>query len=264
MFVPTSKIISGHKIIPAFGFSTAEMAKAIVETCENENFPAILQTSEKDVKFLSPEIASSTAWALGQKTKIDVALQLDHATDIELIQTCIKLGYGSVMLGFDELNFDENVKKVLEVKEAIKSNMPCWSCPSICDSRQEIIFEGGLSQFDRAQEFIEKTDIDVLAPIINNKIDLDSLEKIINEISTPVALHGCTGQSDNEIRRAVQLGVKKFNWSTCLRKAWVEGLRKSLSDKTKLEELRPSTLLERSVKNVKEVVEAKIKIIKKQ
>lgn len=262
MYVPTSKIISSHKIIPAFGFSTAEMAKAIVETCEEENSPVILQTSQSDAKFLSPEIASSIVWALGQKVKVDVALQLDHAVDLELIKKCVEVGYGSIMLGFDELDFEKNVEEVCKIKEMIQEAVPCAGCQAGCDRRQEILIEAGLAQFDRAKEFVEKTGVDVLAPVVDNKINLSELEKIMKKVSVPIALHGVSNKPDEEVKQAIKLGVKKINWSTCLREAWVEGLRESLSDEAKLEKPRPSELLEKSVENVKKVVKGKVGIIK--
>lgn len=250
MFITTKQILTQNKTVPAFNFSTAEVARAIVEVCDEQGQDVILQTSMSEAKFLGLEVAVGIAKALGQKSKISVSLHLDHGDDLEVIRMARDAGYSSFLAGGSKigLGFEESIEFVNQVKKV---------------AGDEIIVEAGLTEFDRAAEFVEKTKPDLLAPFkIVNSEDVSEIDKVLlvsQLISVPLVLHDGSSKSDEEIKEAIALGVVKINFNTCLREAWTKGLRQTLSASPN--EIKPYNVLRESVEVVKRVVEEKIKIL---
>lgn len=75
----------------------------------------------------------------------------------------------------------------------------------------------------------------------------------------PLVLHGCSKKTDEEIKEAVKLGIRKVNFNTELRFSWLEAIRKKLSSDEDL--VKPYDLLALSEESVKSVVINKLKIL---
>jgi len=60
-------------------------------------------------------------------------------------------------------------------------------------------------------------------------IDFGRLSAIHKNVSVPLVLHGGSGVPDDEIRKAIQLGVRIINLDTSLRLQYLAGLSKSLT-----------------------------------
>ena len=76
---------------------------------------------------------------------------------------------------------------------------------------------------DVAEKFIAATGIDCLAVAIGNahgnypvlpELRFDVLEEIRGRVDIPLVLHGGTGISDEQFRRAIGLGIRKINIAT--------------------------------------------------
>lgn len=258
MFTTTKQILSENKIVPAFNFSTVEVARAIVETCGKLGQDVILQTSMSEAEFLGLEVAVGIVRALGQKSKISVSLHLDHAKDLEIIKEAVAAGYSSFLADGSGLGFEESIEFVKGAK-GIKGV-------------KDIVVEASLTEFERAAEFVEKTKPDLLAPfsIVASGVtpkgvttedvsEIDKVRLVRNFVKTPLVLHDGSSKSDEEIKEAIASGVVKINWNTCLREAWSESLRRTLSSQP--DEVKPYNILRSSVEAVKRVVEEKIKLL---
>jgi ketose-bisphosphate aldolase len=97
--------------------------------------------------------------------------------------------------------------------------------------------EAALCDPNQAQEFVERTGIDLFAPAIgtahgvyktkNPKLDFDRLERVFRIINgtsprIPLVIHGGTGLQDDVVRRLVALGGAKFNVSTELKHTLID------------------------------------------
>ncbi|MEG0911774.1 MAG: class II fructose-bisphosphate aldolase, partial [Ruthenibacterium sp.] len=74
-----------------------------------------------------------------------------------------------------------------------------------------------------AKRFAEETQVDALAIAFGTvhgvykgtpKLDLPRLEKIKSMVSIPLVMHGGSGVSDDEFRKAVKSGINKVNFFT--------------------------------------------------
>jgi fructose-bisphosphate aldolase class II len=144
---------------------------------------------------------------------------------------------------------------------------------------------------DEAAVFVKKTGCDTLAVAIGTshgaykfkaepKLDLERLKQIREKVSIPLVLHGASsvlpeyveicnkfggkiegsqGVPEDQIRKAVKIGVQKVNIDTDLRLALTAGIRKKLSEEPA--NFDPRKYLGPARELVREVVMRKIKLL---
>jgi fructose-bisphosphate aldolase class II len=83
--------------VGAFNIVNYLTAKAAVEAAEELGQPIILQTSVKTVKAFGIEEMMSYLKPIAEQAKVEVAVHLDHSTDVEFTKACIDGGWSSVM-----------------------------------------------------------------------------------------------------------------------------------------------------------------------
>lgn len=88
-----------------------------------------------------------------------------------------------------------------------------------------------------AEAFVAATRCDCLAVSVGNvhgryaappRLDWERLDAIRESVDVPLSLHGASGLSDDDIRRAIALGVCKVNVNTELRQRYVQQLELGL------------------------------------
>jgi fructose/tagatose bisphosphate aldolase len=62
------------------------------------------------------------------------------------------------------------------------------------------------------------------------KLDFTRLEAIVSATNVPLVLHGASGLSASALQKGVALGVRKVNFSTELRVAWLTAMRRQLEN----------------------------------
>ena len=80
--------------------------------------------------------------------------------------------------------------------------------------------------------------------------------------NTFLVLHGGSGTPEEDIKRAIKLGVVKVNINTELRIAYKEGLEKAIKEHP--DEIKPYKILAPSVEAMKKIVEKKIRLFGSQ
>ncbi len=94
--------------------------------------------------------------------------------------------------------------------------------------------------FEETLEFIEKSNIDAVAPAIGTahgvykgvpKLNFELVERLGKEIDTPIVIHGGSDLSAENFIKLIQLGGRKINISTVVKNAYLDEIKKlSLSD----------------------------------
>jgi ketose-bisphosphate aldolase len=131
----------------------------------------------------------------------------------------------------------------------------------------ETVYEEALAEYAytdpaQAKDFVERTGCDSLAVAIGNvhgvytsepKLAFDVLQKVHEEVDVPLVLHGASGIGDEDIKKAISLGIAKINIHTELCQAAMEAINKHKDE--------PFLALEREVRQaVKERAMYKIKL----
>lgn len=260
--------------IGAFNTSDLSITKAIIEAAEKLHSPVIIETSESEVAFLTPEVAFAEVKTLAESVKVPVVLHLDHGKSFETIKAAIDAGYTSVHIDGSALPDKVNValtKKVVDYahqrKITVEGEIGHVAGSSEAHRSEIEILAGSLTDPFEAAKFVDATGVDVLAVAIGNihgiydhppKLDLARLEKIGEKVKKYFSLHGGSGIPKNQVREAIKRGVVKVNVNTELRLAFHEGLLHEFEIHP--DEVIPYKYLPAGTEAVKKVVEQKIRL----
>jgi len=259
--------------VGAFNTSTLEATKAIIQAAAERKADIIIATSESEFNFLDPNIIYDQVNDLVKEFGVTAALHLDHGKSFDIVQKAIEAKYTSVHIDGSALPYEENLaltKKVVALAHSkgvsVEGELGHVSGGSEKHDEAISIDEKNLTDPDQAAEFVKETGIDSLAISIGNihgvyatapQLDFERLEKIA-EIGIPIVLHGGSGIPEDQIRKAISLGVAKVNVNTELRMAYAGALREELAENP--DEVVPYKILPEVIEDIEEVVKKKIKL----
>ena len=244
--------------IGQFNFSTLEQLKAIFAAAQKMKSPVILGTSESESSYLGMKEVIALTEILNLKYKIPFSLNLDHGKDLKLIKKAIDFGYSAVHFDGSDLPLEKNIKYAKKIVECARKK------DVFVESEMEEIGGGKLTSCEKAGYFLKETGADSLAVTIGNvhgigrKVNLDFklLKEIREKTETFLVLHGGSGISATQIKKAVKFGIVKININTELRILWKNTLALCLKGK----ELKPYKILPEVQKRIQKKVEEKIKL----
>lgn len=229
--------------VGAFNVENMEMMQAVVAAAEAESAPLMLQTTPSTLRYAGPAVFAAMAQAIAGGVRVPVAIHLDHGDSFELCRQAAWDGYTSVMIDGSRLPLEENIALVRRVVQmagdvprqpAVEAELGrLGGKEDSLEVKEDVYTDPG-----EASRFAEETGIDSLAVAIGTahgfykgapKLDFERLAQLRDAVSVPLVLHGSSGVPDEDVRRAVSLGVCKVNFATELRAAYTEAARQSLS-----------------------------------
>lgn len=213
--------------VGAFNVFSIEHAEAHVTGAEQVGAPVVLQISENAVKYhgaLEP-IALATL-SIARSAAVPVVVHLDHATDDNLVDQAIALGFGSVMYDASRLDYEANVRATASVvARCHAAGIDVEAELGEVGGKDGVHAPGARTDPADAVRFVEATGVDALAVAVGSshamttrtaKLDLDLISALRNAVGVPLVLHGSSGVPDAEIVRAVAAGITKVNIATHL------------------------------------------------
>ncbi|WP_205699910.1 class II fructose-1,6-bisphosphate aldolase [Cohnella luojiensis] len=225
--------------VGAFNVHTLEMLQAVVEAAEETKSPLIIQSTVGTVKHLGADYIAAAATVASNRSSVPIALHLDHCSDFGIIMQCIRAGYTSVMIDASHDPFDKNVaatRKVVEAAAAVGVNVEA-ELGRVGGVEDDIVVDERdalLADPDECAKFVELTGVHTLAPAIGTahgiykgdpNIDFDRIGRIASKVSIPLVLHGGSGIPENQVRKAVSLGMSKMNVATELRIVFSDAIK---------------------------------------
>ena len=275
-FVPASVLLkeaqTGGYALGAFNCSNMEIMQAIVQAAQAEKAPVILQVSQGAIRYAGLDYLAGMARVAVKKTTVPIAFHLDHGTDIELVEECIKAGFSSVMFDGSKLPLEQNIAFTRRVVEASRRSGVSVEAElgkiggtedDISVGEREALF----TDPEEARYFVEQTGVDSLAVAIGTahglyhgepRLDFERLAKIHALIPVPIVLHGSSGVPEAALREAIKQGVRKINIDTDIRLAFVDAIRQILAAKPN--EIDPRNILGPAREAVREVIRKKIRL----
>src|SRR5438034_11481520 len=112
-----AKALKRKYALGAFNVNNMELLQAIVEACEEDKAPVMLQISKGARQYANAVYLKKLVEAAVSLSNIPIAVHLDHGDSFELCKECIDEGFTSVMIDGSHLPFKENValcKRVVE------------------------------------------------------------------------------------------------------------------------------------------------------
>lgn len=230
---------AGGYCVGAFNVHTLEMLQAVVEAAAETDSPLIIQSTVGTVKHLGPDYIAAAATVAANANRIPIALHLDHCTEFDLIVRCIRAGYTSVMIDASHDPFEENVRqtrRVVEVAAPVGVNVEA-ELGRVGGVEDDIVVadnEALMADPEECARFVELTGVPTLAPAIGTahgiykgepKIDFERIGRIAQQVEVPLVLHGGSGIPEEQVRRAVSLGMAKMNVATELRIVFSDAIK---------------------------------------
>jgi fructose-bisphosphate aldolase class II len=112
-----AKALKGKYALGAFNVNNMELLQAIVEACEEEKAPVMLQISKGARQYANPVYLKKLIEAAISLTNIPIAVHLDHGDSFDLCKECIDEGFTSVMIDASHEPFEKNVETCRRVVE---------------------------------------------------------------------------------------------------------------------------------------------------
>ncbi len=261
--------------VPQFNFSTIEQLKGIFESAKETKSPIILGTSEGESQFFGLEEAVSLVKIYNRKYGVQAFLNLDHGKKFDWLKNAIDLGYSAVHFDGSLLPLTENIEETKRVVEyghrrgvLVEGELGHVTGESAFHEGTAVIEEKNLTDPRNVAEFVKKTGIDSLAASIGNihgiyqakpGLDFKRLEEIRKITDVFLVLHGGSKVVDNEIAKAISLGIAKINFNSELRLVWKQSLLKAFQDNPN--EIKPYKILNETQKALQKKVEEKIGLL---
>ncbi|MCR4653672.1 MAG: class II fructose-1,6-bisphosphate aldolase [Eubacterium sp.] len=233
------KAQAGHYAVGQFNINNLEWTKAVLLTAQELNSPVILGVSMGAGKYMTGyKTVAAMVKAMDESLGITVpvALHLDHG-EYDACYDCIKAGFTSIMFDGSHLPFEENFAKTTElVAVAHKLGLSIEAeVGSIGGEEDGVVGAGECADPDECKK-IADLGVDFLAAGIGNihgvypdnwaGLSFDTLAAIKDKTGDmPLVLHGGTGIPDDQIAKAISLGVSKINVNTECQLVFAEATR---------------------------------------
>ena len=234
-----NKARDGKYAVGQFNINNLEWTKAVLLTAQKLNSPVILGVSEGAGKYMTGfKTVAAMVKAMDESLGITVpvALHLDHGT-YDGCYKCIKAGFTSIMFDGSHFPIDENVAKTTElVNVAHALGLSIEAEVGAIGGEEDGVIGKGECADPQECKMIADLGVDFLAAGIGNihgvypanweglSFDtLDAINKTVGDM--PLVLHGGTGIPDDQIKKAISLGVAKINVNTECQLVFAEATR---------------------------------------
>lgn len=286
------KAYEGGYAIGAFNISNLEQVQGVLKAAKAKNSSVMLQASSSAIKYTGPKTLVNMVETASNELGLDVALHLDHGSNLDAVKMCIDAGFTSVMIDGSHHEYEENVRITKEVVDyAHERGVVVEAELGVLAGIEDDVVAAHhvYTDPDQAVDFVERTGVDSLAIAIGTshgafkfkgeaKLRFDILEEIQNKLpGFPIVLHGASsvdpevietcnkyggniagakGIPIDMLRKATSMAVCKINMDTDLRLAMTAAVRKFLVENPK--EFDPRKYIGAGRDAIQSVVEDKI------
>jgi len=234
--------------VPSFCVWSAETMTAVLRTAREMRAPVILMNGPCEFKPLPPPVLFRVAQSVAVDFDVKAAFLLDHGDAVSQAAQCIDAGYTSVMLDFSTRPYAENAAALREVVALARSRGvtvegEIGHVGRVDESGVEGSGDSTLTDPADAVAYVNETGVDALAVSIGNahgqytrlpRFDFARLEAIRQAVNVPLVLHGGSGTPDDDLQRAISLGIVKINVATDVVTAMRESLQQQWDQKRNL------------------------------
>ncbi|GAU16294.1 hypothetical protein TSUD_299260 [Trifolium subterraneum] len=177
-----------------------------------------------------------------ERASVPITVHFDHGTSKQDLVEALELGFSSVMVDGSHLSFDENAAytKFISLLAHSKDMLVEAELGRLSGTEDDLTveeYEAKLTDVNTAEKFIDETGIDALAVCIGNvhgkypasgpnlRLDLlKELHVLSQKKGVFLVLHGASGLGEEFVKECINLGVRKFNVNTEVRKAYMDSI----------------------------------------
>lgn len=274
------------KAVAHFNISNLDQARAICDVAQELNQPVIIGVSEGEREYIGVKMVRKVVDELNEEYEIPVFLNADHTYSLAKVMEAVEAGYDSVIVDGAKLPYEENVALVRECVEAVRAYEEktgkrvlveaelgyIGQSSSLNQALPEGVTEASMTTVEQAKDFVIRTGIDMFAPAIGNvhgmlidapepKLHIDRLKEISQAVDLPLVLHGASGNTDEEVKAAIDNGIAIVHINTEIRKAFRDGEMRFLEEHPN--EIAPYKFGKEGQEEMKKVVRSKMELYMK-
>lgn len=179
-----------------------------------------------------------------RQIKVPACSIFNESPKLDEVLDAIDMGYKMVMFTDERLSFEKQVEKVsIVVKKAHKKNVAVEgelaSLPGIGSELTELPDDLKFTTPESAINFINQTNVDSLALNIGQahmhgkreiRLKLDALVEIKKKVKIPLVLHGGSYINPDDIKNAIEIGIRKINVGSILKKVYFQKIKETVKN----------------------------------
>jgi tagatose 1,6-diphosphate aldolase GatY/KbaY len=240
----TSALQQGSAV-PAFTCYDFTTALAVVGAAEDAGKGVILLVAPKTAATPNGVRLIAALRGLADSASVPVSVQLDHATDLDVMAAAVAAGADAVLADGSSLPYEDNIALVRAARALLGPAVVLEAELGGLAGDEDRAFEPGqagvevtgLTDSAQVEDFVLRSGAELLAVAVGNvhgrykgepQLRWDVLQDIAVRTRLPLVLHGASGIPPEELVKAAAMNVGKVNFNTELRTGVLATLQEQL------------------------------------
>lgn len=237
--------------VPHFNVGDFEQFRAVAEAAARLHAPIMIGTSEGERDFLGLPQSVALVKAFRDQLRLPLFLNADHTRSVRAAKAAIDVGYDSVHIDLSREDWNKNLKGTLAVVRYARKKNPIVSVEGelgylVTESskvykKKILVDPATFTKPKEAVRFVRATGVDRFAPAVGNlhgiaanrpQLDFALIKKLraLLPLKVALVLHGGSGISPTDFKKAIKLGINNIHISTELRLVYAKAERQSLRE----------------------------------
>jgi fructose-bisphosphate aldolase class II len=264
-----------------FNIADLVLLKAVFASAQELSVPLMVGVSEGEREFMGVQQVAGLVRTLRDEFDYPIFLNADHTHSLAKALDAARAGFDAIVFDASVLPFEQNVQQTIKAVEAIKAINPSilvegeigdiGTGSQIHEAAPDLV--KGLTSPEEAKQFVESTQVDILAPAVGNMhgmlksmvegqtskhLDIERIAQIKSAARVPLTLHGGSGTADEDLQKAIAAGINIVHINTELRFAWRHSLEEALAREP--DEVVPYKILAFPLEAVKQIARSRLRL----
>lgn len=263
----------------SFNTPNLESLRAVIEAAEELQLPVIVQFAQCHEPWTALELIGPAMVHAARKASVPVCVHLDHGETLPYLKKALDIGFTAIMYDGSMLPYEENLSNTKRAVEMAAKTGASVEAELGSMGRRESGTGENTGAGDetkiytdpaKASVFVKETGIDALACSFGTthglylkepKLDFDVVKNVRAMTGNiPVVMHGGSGVSREDYKKAIEAGVRKINYFTYMDKAGGAAAMEYLGSVKQGEPVFFSAVSEAAREAMKENVKAAMKM----
>lgn len=265
--------------VGSFNTPNLEALQAVIGAAEELELPVIIQFAQCHEEWTALDVIGPIMVEMAKKSSVPVCVHLDHGETLSYLQKALEIGFTAIMYDGSTLPYEENLKNTKKAVEMAAKTGASVEAELGSMGRRE----SGTGDESGAKDetkiytdpvqagiFVKETGIDALACsfgtthgiyLTEPKLDFDVVRGVRSQTGNiSVVMHGGSGVSREDYRKAIEAGVRKVNYFTYMDKSGGAAAEKYLGSLKAGEPVFFSSIVEAARAAMKENVKTAMKM----
>lgn len=211
--------------IPAFNVYNMETVMGVARAAKEAKSAIIFQVYSRlfenpEAEYLAPIVLKAI-----EMLPVPAAFHLDHGAHDMAVTRALRLGATGIMRDASALSFADNMTETKRVVDLCATvGVPVEGELGRVGSTKDAAM-AEYTNVDEAAEYTKKTGVSALAILVGTAhgrykrapvLDIERIAQIKEATGVPLVLHGGSGVPDDQVRAAINAGIRKINFGTDL------------------------------------------------